>query len=90
MHNHRIAHVRQGDPFTNGCRSERFSGEKHLEQELPIHFREIVLLCDVEEMTYQELAATLNIPIGTVMSRLFYARRKLAALLADLRKEKQP
>src|SRR5579872_2677536 len=34
---------------------------------LPAHFREVVLLCDLEEMSYQEIAATLSIPIGTVM-----------------------
>ncbi|MGC1651412.1 MAG: sigma-70 family RNA polymerase sigma factor [Candidatus Sulfotelmatobacter sp.] len=45
--------------------------------ELPVYFREILLLCDVEEMSYQEIAATLGIPIGTVMSRLYRARRAL-------------
>src|SRR5712691_5912404 len=38
--------------------------------ELPLHFREILLLCEVEEMSYQEIAEALSIPIGTVMSRL--------------------
>jgi RNA polymerase sigma-70 factor (ECF subfamily) len=45
--------------------------------ELPVHFREIVLLCEVEEMSYQEIAETLSIPIGTVMSRLSRARKTL-------------
>lgn len=49
--------------------------------ELPLHFREILLLCDVEEMSYQEIAATLAIPAGTVMSRLFRARKALRELL---------
>ena len=44
---------------------------------LPIHFREILLLCDVEEMSYQEIAETLSIPMGTVMSRLSRARKTL-------------
>jgi RNA polymerase sigma-70 factor (ECF subfamily) len=52
-------------------------------EELPVKFREIVLLCDVEEMSYQEIAATLNIPIGTVMSRLSRARKTLRELLAS-------
>ncbi len=46
-------------------------------QELPLHFREIVLLCDLEEMSYAEIAETLSIPIGTVMSRLARARQAL-------------
>ena len=45
--------------------------------ELPVHFREILLLCEVEEMSYQEIAETLSIPIGTVMSRLSRARKTL-------------
>ena len=45
--------------------------------ELPLNFREILLLCDVEEMSYQEIAETLSIPVGTVMSRLSRARKTL-------------
>jgi len=45
--------------------------------DLPVHFREILLLCEVEEMSYQEIAETLSIPIGTVMSRLSRARKAL-------------
>jgi RNA polymerase sigma-70 factor (ECF subfamily) len=44
---------------------------------LPVHFREILLLCEVEEMSYQEIAETLSIPLGTVMSRLSRARKTL-------------
>lgn len=44
---------------------------------LPLHFREALLLCEVEEMSYQEIAETLSIPIGTVMSRLSRARKAL-------------
>jgi RNA polymerase sigma-70 factor (ECF subfamily) len=45
--------------------------------DLPVPFREILLLCEVEEMSYQEIAETLTIPIGTVMSRLSRARKAL-------------
>jgi RNA polymerase sigma-70 factor (ECF subfamily) len=48
-------------------------------EELPVRFREILLLCEVEEMSYQELAEALSIPIGTVMSRLSRARAALRA-----------
>ena len=44
---------------------------------LPVHFREILLLCEVEEMSYLEISETLSIPIGTVMSRLSRARNAL-------------
>jgi RNA polymerase sigma-70 factor (ECF subfamily) len=39
--------------------------------------RDIIILKEFDEMSYQEIADTLNIPIGSVMSRLFYARKKL-------------
>ena len=50
--------------------------QKALES-LSVHFREVILLCDVEEMSYQEIADALAIPIGTVMSRLSRARRAM-------------
>jgi RNA polymerase sigma-70 factor (ECF subfamily) len=46
-------------------------------EELPVPYREVLLLCEVEEMSYQEIAETLSIPIGTVMSRLARARGTL-------------
>ena len=51
--------------------------------ELSVPFREILLLCEVEEMSYQEIAETLAIPIGTVMSRLSRARKALRVLLTQ-------
>ncbi len=50
--------------------------------ELAVPFREILLLCEVEEMSYQEIAETLAIPMGTVMSRLSRARKALRTLVA--------
>lgn len=50
--------------------------QKAVEQ-LPVAYREVLLLCEVEEMSYQEISATLGIPMGTVMSRLSRARKTL-------------
>ena len=50
--------------------------------EIPAHHQEVILLCDVEEMTYKEIAAALDIPIGTVMSRLHRGRELLRTALA--------
>ncbi len=52
-------------------------------EELPLHFREVVLLCEVEEMSYQEIAETMAVPIGTVMSRLSRARAALRTSLQE-------
>jgi RNA polymerase sigma-70 factor (ECF subfamily) len=51
-------------------------------EKLPVKFREIILLSDLEEMSYQEIAETLGIPAGTVMSRLSRARKAMRELLA--------
>jgi RNA polymerase sigma-70 factor (ECF subfamily) len=50
-------------------------------QQLPADFREIILLREFEELSYQEIAAILDCPAGTVMSRLARARAKLRTLL---------
>jgi len=52
-------------------------------QELPLHYREVLLLCEVEEMSYQEIADTLGIPAGTVMSRLSRARAALRGIVRE-------
>jgi RNA polymerase sigma-70 factor (ECF subfamily) len=51
-------------------------------QQLPEESREIILLREYEELSYQEIAAMLDCPVGTVMSRLARARAKLRALLS--------
>jgi RNA polymerase sigma-70 factor (ECF subfamily) len=51
-------------------------------QELPVEFREIILLRDYEDLSYQKIASVLDCPVGTVMSRLGRARTKLRILLA--------
>jgi RNA polymerase sigma-70 factor (ECF subfamily) len=49
--------------------------------DLPVHYRETLLLCDVEEISYREIAEILSIPMGTVMSRLARARRRIREFL---------
>ena len=48
---------------------------------LPLPFREVILLSDVENFSYKEIAETLSIPIGTVTSRLLRARAKVREAL---------
>lgn len=49
---------------------------------LPDGYQDVVLLADVEDLSYREIASVLSLPIGTVMSRLHRARRLLRASLA--------
>jgi RNA polymerase sigma factor (sigma-70 family) len=50
---------------------------------LPPDFRAAVVLCDLEQLSYEEIAATLNIKLGTVRSRISRGRAMLRAALAD-------
>ena len=50
---------------------------------LPIDFRTVILLCDVEGFTYEEISKIINVPIGTVRSRLFRARNMLKEKLKE-------
>jgi RNA polymerase sigma-70 factor (ECF subfamily) len=52
---------------------------------LPEQYQEVILLCDVQELTYKEIAAALGIPLGTVMSRLHRGRDLLRTELAGYR-----
>lgn len=54
---------------------------------LGVDFRTIIILCDIEGFTYEEMAKILNIPIGTVRSRLHRARHLLKTQLLDYAKK---
>jgi DNA-directed RNA polymerase specialized sigma24 family protein len=49
---------------------------------IPDPYQQVIVLCDVEEMTYKEISQALDIPVGTVMSRLHRGRTLLRAQLA--------
>jgi len=68
-------------------RDEFSAGVKRALSELPPEYRMAVLLADVEEFTYEEIARIMECPIGTVMSRLNRARRMLVRLIQGQREE---
>ncbi len=47
-------------------------------------YREVVIMYEMQDMTYEQIAQKLNCPVGTVRSRLFNARKELSVILSDL------
>jgi RNA polymerase sigma factor (sigma-70 family) len=71
----------EGLPTTSATPESMLMGRTDIEavrsaiEQLPVIFREVILLSDVEDAPYREIAEILSIPIGTVMSRLARARK---------------
>jgi DNA-directed RNA polymerase specialized sigma24 family protein len=58
--------------------------------ELPLEYREVLVLRELEELSYLEIASITRIPLGTVMSRLSRARKRLQQSLLDLAARRNP
>lgn len=56
---------------------------------LPVEFREVIILRELEEMSYKEISAVAHLPVGTVMSRLARARRRLQSYLQARSREEE-
>src|SRR5258705_6258997 len=52
-------------------------------EELPVEFREVLVLRELNEMSYKQIAEVADLPLGTVMSRLARARKRLQQILAS-------
>jgi RNA polymerase sigma-70 factor (ECF subfamily) len=62
--------------------------EKHIRAalaKLPLHFRTVIILRDVQELSYEEISKIMKIPLGTVKSRVNRARLRLQVMLSNLR-----
>lgn len=77
------------NPATLALRSADHQLLREALDELPVEFREVVVLRDLEDFSYKEIADIANIPAGTVMSRLARARERLKQVLCNRLKEKR-
>ncbi|WP_322033037.1 RNA polymerase sigma factor [Paraburkholderia sp. J76] len=73
------------DPETLAIRDEDARYVQDALRRLPVEYREVLVLRELEELGYREIAAIASLPVGTVMSRLARGRRRLATLLAAYR-----
>lgn len=76
--------VAASDPLTEFARHERVEAVRLAVLSLPLHYREVVLLCHLHELSYAEAAGVIGCEIGTVCSRLYRARALLAERLDAL------
>ncbi len=72
------------DPLSDLARRETVESVRQAVLALPAHYREVIVLCDLHELSYQETAEILNCAIGTVRSRLHRARAILVQRLQSL------
>jgi RNA polymerase sigma-70 factor, ECF subfamily len=75
------------DPLAGLTRHESIEALRRAVQALPRRYREVVVMCDLEELDYAEAAVALGCPIGTVRSRMHRAR---ALLLEKLNQDRKP
>jgi RNA polymerase sigma-70 factor (ECF subfamily) len=77
-----VPNVTNSNPGKAAMRRELGGAIQAALQELPEHHRAVIVLREIEGMSYEEMAEALEVPKGTVMSRLFHARKKMQAALA--------
>ena len=77
-----VPRVTNSNPGKAALRRELGGAIQAALQELPEHHRAVIVLREIEGMSYEEMAEALEVPKGTVMSRLFHARKKMQAALA--------
>ena len=71
------------DPLSELARAETVASVRQAVLALPAHYREVVVLCELQEMSYAEAAGALGCAVGTVRSRLHRARTLLTDKLAE-------
>jgi RNA polymerase sigma-70 factor (ECF subfamily) len=82
--------IAQGDPLADLTRDEIVEAVRRAVLALPVHYREVVLLCYLHELSYAEAAEVIGCEVGTVRSRLHRARALLAEKLDAMKAADAP
>lgn len=77
-------------PAVDPVRGETIGRVRQAVLSLPTNYREVVVLCDLQELSYEEAASVLHVAVGTVRSRLHRGRTLLTAKLREFRKPGLP
>jgi RNA polymerase sigma-70 factor (ECF subfamily) len=77
----------ESDPVADLTRRQREAALSRAILELPVRYREVVVLCDLQELSYETAASGLGCAIGTVRSRLHRGRALLAHALSDMKQD---
>ena len=87
-----VHHQHEGTAFDSSnlspeelyIRQERQQLVQQAIAQLPLHFRTVVIMREINELSFEEIAETLNQPVGTVKSNMFRAKQKLRDILGNL------
>ncbi|MEZ4443477.1 MAG: sigma-70 family RNA polymerase sigma factor [Polyangiaceae bacterium] len=82
-----VSRIDGADPVDKVRRAEMAQRIQEALEELPSYHRAVIVMREVEGMSYQEMAEAMDVSKGTIMSRLFHARQKLQKALADCYRE---
>lgn len=85
-----LGEIDVADPETSSVRNAQRRLVREALERLPVEFREVMVMRELEELSYKEIAAVVGIPLGTVMSRLARARKRLLASLGPQRSSSSP
>ena len=77
----------ESDPVADMVRVEHEAALSRAILDLPVRFREVVVLCDLQELSYESAASGLGCRIGTVRSRLHRGRAMLARALSNVKQD---
>ena len=82
--------INRQDPLAELTRNEVIDSVRQAILALPAHYREVVVLCNLQELNYEDAANIIGCPVGTVRSRLHRARTMLIEKLQTIRKAEAP